>query len=410
MQMPKTRYSQSNIFLLLVTPLPMFIIHRGAGNVKAGENKALFNHLCALAAIADSEIPIGSEASDTNSGNDLIQHINMTLSELSWQRIFKKKPGKDNLEEQMPEKFNDNKVWEINWKKWLKEEKEHEADEQQLKLKYIGADKLTAEQRYFLHRRVRILAYAADKIVEELKMLKQEEQNEDAKSAGNLLKTAAYWKEAGKAPPPTASDMFGASCGADVNSCCTNTQAQQASKTLAAVQICLGAAGSTLKDVCVNPQTPLDEWNDGNSNDPTRWSALAQHCGSTATTDKPEELLDTALGALPGSIRKDGSDRYLGAYRTTGCSATQGNGFCIKLTGDSQADPKVLNSLPWFVNIRKVMAALRRSRKAIERAKLLKANLQTLAEQLKVEVDAAKTVIAQANSNKKCTISSGGRK
>nr|APD74242.1 variant surface glycoprotein 1125.2814 [Trypanosoma brucei] len=221
---------------------------------------------------------------------------------------------------------------------------------------------------------------------------KREEQNEDAKQAQRLLKQAAYG-DANKARSAlTAADIFGSGCDTTTSNCCDNTASKQTTTTVAAVQLCVCAAGSAVTDVCLNPNVALSQWNNGKTGAPAAWQAIAAHCSGKAVVNEPEQLLEQTVTEILSSLHLNGNALYLGAYVTTSCGADQTSGFCVKYGSDNSGNMATVEGQPWLQKIRQVIAGLRKSRQGSEKAKQIKARLAKLVDEIKTEVSLAKTL------------------
>ncbi|EAN78990.1 variant surface glycoprotein (VSG), putative [Trypanosoma brucei brucei TREU927] len=364
------------------------------GNVAAGENAQLFNQLCTLIGVAEAKIEIGSEAEETNAIDAEIQQLNMSFSTPDWQSIFKSGTGEDDWQQTVPTNFSSHKTWSAQWPRWLKAAQAHASDKQQQKLKNRGALQLEQHQKLYLSRKLRVIASKSAELASELKMLKVVEQADAAKNAAKNLKIAAYGADRTAAGPLVGAEVFKGAGKDTAQACCENTAADKVTETISGTIICVCAGGANLKTVCVNPQTELSQWSDGQTGAATQWTTLAKHCTHKVTSEKPEEILDSTLQSIKAAIKTDDSHAYLGAYRQTGCQASQNTGFCVKYTNDKRGTSTLFDSMAWVKTVGETVTALRQSREATQRARAIKKELALLETQLQAAIDAAKTVTA----------------
>nr|APD73534.1 variant surface glycoprotein 1125.1307 [Trypanosoma brucei] len=378
------------VALLMVACLP----ESTTGNVAAGENAQLFNQLCTLTGVAEAKIEIGGEAEDTNEIDAEIQQLNMTFSSQDWQSIFKSGTGENDWQQTVPPNFSSHQTWSDHWPRWLQAVQAHASDKQQQKLKSRGALQLEQHQILYLSRKLRVIASKSATLASELKSLKVVEQAEAAKNAAKNLKIAAYGADKTAAGPLVGTEVFKGASKDNAKKCCENTAADKVTQTIAGTIICVCGGGATLKTACVNPQSELTQWNNGQTGTNTVWQELAKHCTHSITSNRPEEILDSTLQSIKATIKTDGSHAYLGAYRTTGCQASQATGFCVKYANDKRGTSDLFDSMEWVKTITDTVAALRQSRAATGRARTIKKELSLLEAQLQAAIDAAKTVTA----------------
>nr|AGH61264.1 variant surface glycoprotein 811 [Trypanosoma brucei] len=367
-------------------------IHNSNAAVKSGENKALFAKLCTLMTLADSPITISNEAVDSSSEADMINQLNMTFSSPQWRKMFKKQPGKENWVTEVPDAYKKYEGWADMWPKWLSSYQAEEADTAAAKTKALGIDQLIQAQKHVLRPVMFKQAARAQHLIEEMAAAKREEQNEDAKQAQRLLKQAAYGNANKARSALTATDIFGSGCDTTTSNCCDNTASKQVTTTIAALQLCVCAAGSTTTDVCLNPSTPLTQWTNGHTGAANNWKAIAAHCSGKATVGEPERVLEQTVADILSSLHLDTSALYLGAYVTTNCGASQATGFCVKYASDASGDMATVEGQPWLQKVRQVISGLRTSRQGAEKAKQIKATLTKLVDEIKTEVSLAKTL------------------
>nr|AGH60328.1 variant surface glycoprotein 1396 [Trypanosoma brucei] len=377
---------------LTLMALFSLVIPNSKAAVKSGENKALFAKLCTLMTLADSPITISNEAVDSSADADMINQLNMTFSSPEWREMFKTQPGKGNWHEAVPDAYKKYEGWADMWPKWLSAYQAEEADTAAAKTKALGIGQLTQAQKHVLRPVMFKQAARAQQLIEEMAAAKREEQNDDAKQAQTLLKQAAYGDAKKSRTTLTSADMLGSACDATTSNCCDNTASKQVTTTIAALQLCVRAAGSSVTDMCVNPGSPLTQWNNGKTGAPANWQVIAAHCSGKPVVNDPATVLEQTVADILASLHLNDNALYIGAYAATNCGADQTTGFCVKYSTDNNGDMKTVEGQPWLTKIRQVIAGLRKSRQGSEKAKQIKAILAKLVDEIKTEVSLAKTL------------------
>nr|APD73221.1 variant surface glycoprotein 1125.451 [Trypanosoma brucei] len=354
------------------------------------ENRALFQSLCTLMAAADQQITTGDEASAGASYTTLISKLNMTLAPPEWQSIFKTKPGKGNWHETIPTSLQQIPGWSDTWPRWLAAAKAAEDSEYTQQIKTLGVTILATDEKNRLQQRLMALAARDASIQQNIQNLVAREQAQDAKDAQKLLKEAAYGTSTKTRAQLTSADIFAASCDTTTGNCCKDDTGKNPPPTIAGVMACVCLGDDTVTAACVNPGTPLVNWNDGTTSGHTKWQILEKFCSGVANTEEPEVTLETTLTHILANAHFEGGKLYLGARHSGACHSNSGNAFCVSYTAASATDTSKLDSQEWVTKIKKVIKAIKNSRQATTEARQLKARRMELEHELVAEIAAAR--------------------
>nr|APD73744.1 variant surface glycoprotein 1125.1560 [Trypanosoma brucei] len=249
------------------------------------DNKAEFDALCEIAALADLEAEAAEELTGGEAAYEAIQDLNMTLSPEGWTKMFKKANGTGDWETTVPEPMKNDPFWQKMWQTWLKAAKSvNSGNKRETLLASTGLKDATEDVQKLVYIKLLPIAEAAEHLHAQLKQQTAVDKIKAAKDCKQELNQIVYGQATKPSGAPEEDAIFKSGTGNTHSAHCEGAGATHATTTVVGTIICLCAKGASsgLDHTCIEGNTATTQW-DGNHNSvPAQWTAISKFCGPTA--------------------------------------------------------------------------------------------------------------------------------
>nr|APD74614.1 variant surface glycoprotein 1125.4082 [Trypanosoma brucei] len=384
-------------------------------------NKAEFDALCEIAALADLEAEAAEELTGGEAAYEAIRDLNMTLSPEEWTKMFKKENGTGAWETTVPEPMKNDPVWQQMWPTWLKAAQSvANTNKKETLMASAGLKDAPENARQLVYIKLQPIAEAAEHLHAQLKQQTAGEKFTEAKKSKQELNQIVYGHKTKPSAAPQADAIFKSTTGNTHSAHCEGAGATHAATTVVGTIICLCAKGASsgLDHACIEGNAATTQWNGNHNSAPAQWTEISKFCGPTAEKKITAKLLRTKLTAVQNKLRIHSGDGYLGSFLQTSCDGNSGNGVCVKFTGYSPTGQQHFKEVPWVKKKSDFADKLEEAEKAREKAaalteqlsaakrqvERLKTEAKGYAEYSKISIPKAKTPtkVQQEDNNKEC--------
>nr|APD74651.1 variant surface glycoprotein 1125.4120 [Trypanosoma brucei] len=385
------------------------------------DNKAEFDALCEIAALADLEAEAAEELTGGEAAYEAIRDLNMTLSPEEWTKMFKKENGTEDWETTVPEPMKNDPVWQKMWPTWLKAAKSvNSGNKRETLLASTGLKDATEDVQKLVYIKLLPIAEAAEHLHAQLKQQTAVDKIKAAKDCKQELNQIVYGQATKPTAAPQADAIFKSGTGNGHTNHCEGAGADHPAATVVGTIICLCAKGASsgLDHACIEGNAATTQWDGNHNSAPEQWTAIGKFCGPTAEKKITAKLLRSKLTAVQNKLRIHSGNGYLGSFLQTNCDGNSGNGVCVKFTGYSPTAQQHFKEVPWVKKISDFADKLEEAEKAREKAAALTEQLSAVkrqAEGLKTEAKAyaeyskinilkatSPTKVQQKDNNKEC--------
>nr|APD75087.1 variant surface glycoprotein 1125.4890 [Trypanosoma brucei] len=351
------------LVLWLVTPAE-------SSNIPGVANRADHAALCKFIAMASREVEVPEIPALPTDEYDYIHMVNFSTAPESWQNIFFEDKATKKAHADPKAAGAANRGFETNWGQWQTTALSHSDATTAEAKKKAGVVQLSDTEAALVKPQLAHLAALADELITELSGLQPGPGSTTASSAKQLLTTAAYGEETVPKPNPNPEKVFGAALNGNRDAICE------------------------AKAACNSNADGTGTWQDSDSASTTLNSAylakLAKTC-SSATTDKVTRMeLRTTINDLGALIHKGESDAYLGAFVSSKCNGSSGNGVCVKFATYSTKKKPIVSELTWIPPLTELLTKLDSLESKKQRAQQLVDQTKSLKKETTVVIEVAK--------------------
>nr|APD73902.1 variant surface glycoprotein 1125.1776 [Trypanosoma brucei] len=358
--------------------------HGDAANIVEGANKVEFSLLCDLVALAEAglTLPPVTDAGDEAVAD--ILHLNMSVSDRSWQEILKKKSAENDYHDTLPDCTKDPGGWAEMWPRWHKALIALKVEKREQDLAQAGLQKLLAEEAKALRAHLRPILAKVLKIEEARGNLQPALAKPDAKTVKQELQKAVFGAAGKTKSDVQHSDAFTMAGCTDYESCCDMTPGTGKAKSVAAVVACLcaKASGNAADGACGQRTGLSTAWAVASPVSITKITEAIAFCPGTTNAELTSKRLEAPLSGLTRQMKIVGTDGYFKEFKATKRSCEDSNGLCVKYTSFTVKDGKAFEDIPWVNTLLTLVTQIKQREKAAAQASFL-------AEQLIAEKDTA---------------------
>nr|APD73646.1 variant surface glycoprotein 1125.1440 [Trypanosoma brucei] len=317
-------------------------------------NKAEFESLCEIAALADLEAEAAEELKGGDAAYEAIRDLNMTLSPPQWTKMFKKDNGTGDWETTVPEPMKNNPFWQKMWPTWLKSAQSVANENKKETLMASAGLKDAAENvLQLVYIKLLPIAEAAEHLHAQLKQHTAVDKIKAAKDCKQELNQIVYGQTTKPSGALEQDAIFKTGTKDGHSNHCEGAGTAHPASTVIGTIICLCAQGavSGLPHACIEANTQKPRWNGNHNTGPAQWTDISKFCGPTAAKKVAASLLRNKLTAVQTKLRIQVSDGYLGAFLQNNCDGDTANGICVKFTSYTPTAQQHFKDVPWVKKI-----------------------------------------------------------
>nr|AGH60152.1 variant surface glycoprotein 1214 [Trypanosoma brucei] len=357
--------AQATIILLI----GLVLGRPATGNVAEADNTQTFEAVCDLFQLAEGKLPDDVSLEDGATEIKKLQAINMSLAPKTWSGMFTKGAFEpQSWDEATTAGLKPDQKWKNNWAEWQAAVIDtNPANEPGKSIASSHFPKLTGQAAKLAQVCIATILGKArmhQKAIEDTKNSLKTLSNVDLMKKMN---EAAYGVETGKGTfdasgPVATGNGVVAQCDTD------GTVDTKQSLAYAMQCLCFDASQSTGTKACRKDRADTQGWDTAPRNLQTAFTEVRALCLPGGSKKVTAPAIRSAVNRIHSSIKMISDVGYLGAYVTTGCTATVANGFCVKYNTKIKTDSDKFGELTYVANMLHVADALEQREDGSKRA------------------------------------------
>nr|APD73743.1 variant surface glycoprotein 1125.1559 [Trypanosoma brucei] len=249
------------------------------------DNKAEFEALCEIAALADLEAEAAEELKGGEAAYEAIRNLNMTLSPDEWTKMFKKENGTRDWQTTVPESMENDPFWQKMLPTWLKSAQSvANENKRETLLASAGLKDAPENVRQLVYIKLQPIAEAAEELHAQLTQQTAGDKFTEAKNSKQELDQIVYGQKTKPSAAPQADAIFKSGTANGHTNHCEGAGADHPAATVVGTIICLCAKGavSGLPHACIEGNTATTQWNGNHNSATTQWTEISKFCSPTA--------------------------------------------------------------------------------------------------------------------------------
>nr|AGH60269.1 variant surface glycoprotein 1336 [Trypanosoma brucei] len=357
-----------------------------AGNIQSGANSAVFATLCKFVKEADGRIDALQAAEDPEQDYRILQKLNMSISDASWQNMFIETPKPLKLHD-APTKANvGGRGFDDDWKDWKMALAAIKADEPDTDVKNSGLQQLSEAGKAAARLQLAPILQAARAAMHTYRKMPTPTPELTKDKIQKELKLVVYGATAHTSADLTEAEIFGSGSGSNRQTTCKATGAGTVPyvRTVAAEITCICYDHNAgLADPCVSTKTPSNKWDAaGKPGQVSQVQDIIKLCGKATQTTLTSSQLTDMLESVKAAITVHTTHGYLGAVKSGSCAGANSDGVCVQIDNYGTDPDAALKALTWYNQLGALQGKLQKLENKVEAARsirdMLKQNIDTV--------------------------------
>nr|APD74718.1 variant surface glycoprotein 1125.4190 [Trypanosoma brucei] len=362
-----------------------------ATNIENGQNAHVFQALCKLTRLTNSELTLPAEKDTKTADYWNILKLNMSVASSQWKQVFRTADKPPAWQDKLPEESKRGLDWPLLWPDWLKAIQAIEkpnGDKADDKSTYSPK---TEEEKATIASKIIPIAAEAHMIATSVQIPNPPSPHLNAETIKQRLAKMLTGQDAVNTATASDANYFGESTGSKRGTACATAASTPSPQTIGAFLacVCLGESGGEADYACDGQQTKTEVWANGGSVTASHIGALINMCGADAPHTLTAREITKAIEAFKHAVRIKSANGYLGVTKS-GCNGQRTNGRCVKLTGYTDRDKGLPRHVQWLADLQALAEALQQREQRIEAAAQAEKHLKALATHAAAITDAIK--------------------
>nr|APD72957.1 variant surface glycoprotein 1125.12 [Trypanosoma brucei] len=349
--------------------------------IGALNNKAAFDALCALTALANWKDTEPSKEATRDTSYSKILKLNMTLSEPQWQKLFDKQGPNKARPEQPPESQRHNTDWEQMWPTWVATATALEHPKAVTEtLQAAGLGNAADQTREEVRRKLQPLIARAKTLNAKLQKLDDASKELTNEKIAKMLNKAIYGEDVETVTAYNPAKAFKGGVQSNAQTSCKAAGTGARAETVAATLVCVchkENGGNEPDEPCNGHITHTGNSGAAFAQTKTEFEDIVKACG----VGKPKRLtanyITSAVANVLNQITAKDRNSYLGIFLQTGCDGSKSNGLCVEYTGVTAENRQKLQDIPWVKTLTELATDLQQRDDALKAAAQIHLMLDT---------------------------------